>query len=364
MDNLCHTLVGAAMGYAGLKRTTRFANATLMIAANLPDVDVLVFFTDTPSIAFRRGWTHGIAAQLLLPLALTAIVVMVGRRPGGSGLGRAASDAGSVASDAGNVASDADSVASGVGSLASRTGSVTFGFSRKDHHPPLSAPWLLLLSYLGIYSHVFLDFLNNYGVRLLTPFDWRWFYGDAVFIIDVWLWLMLGLGIWLSRRAVSSRPARIALVAAAIYIAGMFLSARASRAVVSDAWRHQRGRDPQALMVGPVPLNPFVRQVIVDAGDHYELGELRWLPSPDVTFRPDQIPKNADSRAVRIAQGAPAIRSFLVWSRFPFYQLRNEGGATRVSVGDMRFSLDNPLRDAIGRGRFTATVLVPRADGN
>src|SRR5215510_3396949 len=59
MDNLCHTLVGAALGEAGLKRRTRFGNATLMIASNLPDVDVLVFASNTPPVAFRRGWTHG-----------------------------------------------------------------------------------------------------------------------------------------------------------------------------------------------------------------------------------------------------------------------------------------------------------------
>jgi hypothetical protein len=41
MDNLCHTLVGAALGEAGFKRRTRFASATLMIASNLPDIDVL-----------------------------------------------------------------------------------------------------------------------------------------------------------------------------------------------------------------------------------------------------------------------------------------------------------------------------------
>ncbi len=45
MDNLCHTLVGAAIGEAGLKIRTRFGNPALMIAANLPDLDVLVFAT-------------------------------------------------------------------------------------------------------------------------------------------------------------------------------------------------------------------------------------------------------------------------------------------------------------------------------
>ena len=46
MDNLCHTLTGAAFAEAGLKRQTRFGSAALMIAANLPDVDVLAFFSD------------------------------------------------------------------------------------------------------------------------------------------------------------------------------------------------------------------------------------------------------------------------------------------------------------------------------
>ena len=72
MDNVCHTLVGAAFGEAGLKRRTRHANVTLMIASNLPDLDVLVFFSETSSFSFRRGWTHGVAAQALLPVALAA----------------------------------------------------------------------------------------------------------------------------------------------------------------------------------------------------------------------------------------------------------------------------------------------------
>ena len=77
MDNVCHTLVGAACGAAGLNRRTRFGAATLMISANIPDVDVLVFATSTPWIEFRRGWTHGILAQIVLPIALTGLVLAV-----------------------------------------------------------------------------------------------------------------------------------------------------------------------------------------------------------------------------------------------------------------------------------------------
>src|SRR6185503_4344032 len=122
MDNVCHTLVGAAFGEAGLKHRTRFGAAALMISANIPDVDVLVFFSVTPSVAFRRGITHGIVAQLLLPIVLTGIFMVVAR----------------------------------------------FRPPRDGDDRPLRPGWLLLLSFAGVYSHVFLDFLNNYGVRLMT----------------------------------------------------------------------------------------------------------------------------------------------------------------------------------------------------
>src|SRR6185295_5202383 len=79
MDNVCHTLVGAAMAEAGLKKYSAYASVTLMIAANLPDVDVLVFATDTPGIEFRRGWTHGVVGQALLPIGLTLAVMLWAR---------------------------------------------------------------------------------------------------------------------------------------------------------------------------------------------------------------------------------------------------------------------------------------------
>ena len=154
MDNLCHTLTGAVLAEAGLKHRTRFASAALMIAANLPDLDVLAFATGTPPVALRRGWTHGVLAQALLPVALTAAFVAVDRwRP-------------------------------------PRPGSA-----------PLRTSALLLLGYIGVLSHVAMDWLNNYGVRLLMPFSGRWFYGDAVFIVDPWLWLTLAAGVLLARRA-------------------------------------------------------------------------------------------------------------------------------------------------------------------
>ena len=76
--------------------------------------------------------------------------------------------------------------------------------------PPIRPVQLLLLSYIGVILHVLMDLLNNYGVRLLMPFSQRWFYGDVLFIIDPWLWIDLGAGVWLARRRAPNWPSRAA----------------------------------------------------------------------------------------------------------------------------------------------------------
>ena len=67
MDNLCHTLVGAALGKAGWNRYSRGATGTLMIASNLPDIDVAVLQIPggQPArlAAIQTKQVHGMVAQ-------------------------------------------------------------------------------------------------------------------------------------------------------------------------------------------------------------------------------------------------------------------------------------------------------------
>lgn len=308
MDNVCHTLVGVAVARAGLQRTTSLATATAAIASNLPDIDVLVFATGVPSVAFRRGITHGIPAQVLLPVGCAALMWWIARR-------RPATAAGAH-----------------------------FGA-------------LLAISYIGVLSHVFLDYLNTYGVRLLSPMSQRWFYGDAMFIVDLWLWLMLGLGAWRAgglfhlRPKASTRPAVVALLCASIYIGVMLASGRMARTIVRDAWTARTGEAPRAWMVGPVPLNPFRRSIIIDTGDRYFTGRFEWLPAR-VEFDEHATLKNDWLPAVAAAREDPTIRGILVWSRFPVWQAREVPEGLEVRLRDMRFR-------GIDRGGFSATVIVP-----
>lgn len=290
MDNLCHALVGAALGEAGLKRRTAYGNAALIVGANLPDVDALVFLAGTSSVAFRRGWTHGVVAQALLPIVMTAAFVWGDRI-----------------------------------------------MARRNGRQPRARPGVILLfGYIGVFTHVFMDYLNVYGVRLLMPIDTRWFYGDALFIIDPWLWLALGAGVFWARRGRTPAPARASLIIASAYIAAMLWLATGARQIVLNAWTTTYGAAPAALMVGPVPLDPLKKEIIVDAGDHYTTGTFVWWPR-GVRFDTARIPKNDQQPAAEMARRDPRIRAILVWARFPYYRVEELPRGARVTLEDARY---------------------------
>ena len=148
MDNLCHSLVGMALSRAGLHKRTALATSTLVIANNLPDIDVGVFATNTLAMSFRRGWTHGVLAQLTLPLALDrrdarlrSLPEKIRARPAG----RALAD------------------------------------------PAALVPRRAVARVHGLHQQ-----LRRAALDAVLR---TWFYGDALYIIDPWLYLMLGPGL-------------------------------------------------------------------------------------------------------------------------------------------------------------------------
>src|SRR3546814_18427775 len=63
----------------GLKRRTGLAMPTLILAANLPDIDAGCALYGIESLAMRRGLTHGPIALLVLPLLLWAAMLAFDR---------------------------------------------------------------------------------------------------------------------------------------------------------------------------------------------------------------------------------------------------------------------------------------------
>jgi len=305
VDNLCHTLVGAALAQAGLKRRTRYGMATLLIGANLPDVDALTYLGGggLTALSFRRGWTHGILALAVLPWVLTGLVWAWHRL-----LGRRKSDGGAV----------------------------------------LHLDQVALLAVVSVLTHPVLDYLNTYGMRWLMPFVNRWYYADGLFIADPWIWLLLGAGVILSSRrdgergegsrnpAGRPRPAVVALVVVAAYAVAMAVGSAAARGLVRRELMAV-GLQPARVLASPVPLNPFRRAIVIDQGDSYRFGTVNWLRRPAFTLDSLTVRVNRLAPASREAARSPQGRVFLGWARFPFFIIEPTG---LVHIVDARYTLD------------------------
>src|SRR5262249_11661134 len=80
LEPITHFLTGACLSRAGLNRTTGLATATLVLAAEAPDLDVLFYFDGSMS-AFQhhRGFTHSFLGAPLVAAAVVAGVYGVYR---------------------------------------------------------------------------------------------------------------------------------------------------------------------------------------------------------------------------------------------------------------------------------------------
>lgn len=312
MDNLTHSLVGALLGQMGLKRKSGLAMPTLIIAANLPDIDAACLFwlDGVQHLGFRRGVTHGPIAMLLLPLLLWAAMLAFDRWQTGRG-------------------------------------------TRPSARLPIDKGWLLALAYIGCLSHPALDWLNNYGIRLLEPFSSKWFYGDSIFIIDLWIWIALAASLWLSFRrerrgeAEWQRPAWVGFAAVSAYIFANGLITGAAERMASDALAAS-GQTGALVVASPPPLAFWRRDIFWRTQDRY--GIAGFTPGAgghiDLTGQPTGMD---DSRLAMWAKADPDARAFLFWARMPVAERHGDA----LLLRDQRFM--HPLAE----DRFQVHVTAP-----
>ena len=153
MDNLTHSLVGLAVAKAGLERASPLATTVCVVAANAADADLLsgLFGGRWTALHYHRGITHSITGTVVLGVLIPTIFYLFGR-------------------------------------------AVSIW---RQQLSPMRYSGLLLASLIAAATHPALDWTNNYGVRFLLPWNARWFYGDMLFIVDPYIWLMLGGAVFL-----------------------------------------------------------------------------------------------------------------------------------------------------------------------
>ena len=316
MDNLTHTLVGWALGQAGLKHRTRKGLAALILGANMPDVDVFLGWVPWVPLATHRGFTHGlVGGVLLMPPLLAGLLWLLDRWQVGRGT----------------------AFPSGL---------------------PMRFGWLVALSYLGTLTHPLLDWQTAYAIQLFSPFDSRWYHTDALFIIDVWIWLGLGAAIWLSKRRESrelprwQRPPIVALAVLLVYIAANAgLSALGRRALAAEApYAH-----PDVVAASPPPALFWRRQLAWREEGRIAYGA--YDPTRSLTrlqSYTEPVPDGmSDPLARRGMTATPEVIRFMRWSILPMARVQRDGCRATIRYNDARFA------DRQARGSFAITVVVP-----
>ena len=306
MDNLTHSLIGAVLGQAGLKRRTGLAMPALVIGANLPDVDTACFLwlDGVEHLGFRRGITHGPPALVILPLLLAAALLGFDRWQ-----------------------------------ARRRT--------RPETRLPVRFTWLYLLALIGCLTHPLFDWFNVYGIRLLEPFSSQWFHADVLFIVDVWLWALLGFAVWFSRRRERqggdwARPARIAVAVTIGY-----LGLNGAITTRAEAASKASPLHPRTVIASPVPIRFWAREQVI------QLRNGTWLSSAWTGAAAGSGYAYPEAQLCRmpapaqLAAGGPQVAAFLFWSQAPFAERSAQG---TVILRDARFY------DPLARDRFTVQL--------
>ncbi len=306
MDNLTHTLYGLALAKTGLQRVTPQATLTLIIGANLPDIDLIsLFWGQINYLHYHRTATHSLVGAVLESLFLASLVYWLNNRV----LRRSAAKWGRL-----------------------------FG-----------------LAILGIGSHVLLDYSNSYGIRSLWPFSAHWHAWDIVFIIDPWILLVLILGLGLPflfrliNQEIGAKPTQshwgaiFCLVSISFY---WLLKDLSHRKALTEL--HQNSYTTGATLrvaAFPMLVNPFGWYGIIETETAYHKTAVgKWLswngdpPEGRVVRKPEQ------THIIESASKGTYGRIFLDFARFPSYQIEPSEQGYVVLVRDMRFDLASRAR--------------------
>ena len=298
MDNLTHTLVGVALSRSGLGKYSPRAGLLLIIAANIPDIDMVSMIQgQLRGLEIHRGYTHSLIGLPVMAALAVALTALIARR---------------------------------------------------------KLPWRIawLLACAGIGSHLLLDWSMSYGIRLFLPFSSRWLHLDLFSLTD-WVMLavlLLALTAALLNRLVSDEIGSrrgsgrgFALAALALFVAyGGFRELLHQRALSQLQSRvYPDLGAPLQLAALPNSLNPFSWRGIVQGEHAYRLYTVPALgqfdPSGGATLY-----QSPWSPALKAASDTPQFRYVLYFSRFPYWQediIPNEQQLQLVTVTDLRYGL-------------------------
>ena len=316
------------MGRAGLNRKTALATATLTLAAEAPDLDVISrFWGGGFSLNHHRGFTHSFLGVPLLAAVVVGFMYLIWRARG-----------------------------------------------RKTRDPNLPPRWGVLFGYacLAGVSHILLDFTNNYGVRPFWPFSERWISWDIIFIVEPVLLVVLilglilpGLGSLINEEIGVRRKGPPGRVAATFALVTVFTywglrDYEHRRAVAALESHMYENADPVRVSAYPYWVNPFLWHGVVETPVFFATLDVNsFTPEIDPEGQMQILYKPEETAVTVAAKQSYLGRVYLSWAQYPLTeteQLEVGQAAYVVRFRDLRYAY--PGGDA--RAMLGASVFLNR----
>lgn len=304
LEPITHFLTGACLSRAGFNRKTALATATMTLAAEAPDLDVVWGFKGPVyGLAHHRGFTHSFIGLILVSGVVTGFMYLVWRLRG-----------------------------------------------RKTNIPDLPPRWglLFLLAYIAGLSHILLDFTNNYGVRPFWPFWEKWYSWNVAFIVEPPMWLFLLAGLLVPAFfSAPRRPLRALQFARLALLAGVALWGVRSYESSSTAsvLKRQTFNSEAPLRASAFPywttdprhLIAMHWSAVVETRGSYVTSEVNpWTGKFDPVSLV-VIPKPPQTPAILAAERSYLGRVYLDWAGYPLVTETSEADDTVVFFRDLRF---------------------------
>lgn len=358
MENLTHSLTGVVLSRAGLGKRVPGGTWALVMVANLPDIDSVAGLGGRVAyFHHHRGIPHSLLGVAVLGIVCAALLWGVNR---------------------------------------GRKNGLNTRFSA------------ILTSVLVVLAtHPLMDFTNSYGWRPFLPFSERWYYGDLVFIVDPYLWFILGGAVFLT--ATRSRVSRLFWIAGIAFLCYqitrygwsapegvmvlsvwglgiiLFLGLKRIRPLWSPTvawtalagilmyWASLLAARQYALSLSYPEIQARYRPIAKE-----EIFALPRLANPlgwDLLFQDQQnvyyarvsiweggpsgfrsFARNVGHPAVQAALADRSAARMADFARFEFFEVVEESGGRRVILRDARYARDAPS----GFGVFSIVVISSR----
>lgn len=264
MDPVTHGLVGATIYNLGFKRKVAFW--VLLLSSIAPDLDYITRFWGADIfLRYHRGITHGILALFIAPVVIGLV----------------------------------------------------FGY-RKGFF------YYTFLAFIGYAAHLFLDLINQYGTRILSPLDWHQYSLNLIFIFDPYITFGLLLSLIICKFN-KKRAVTIALITILVLVA--YTDGRYYLHGKTKDFLRKR-MDANTYMVCPLP-NDFLRWwFIAKSGNKITVG-FADLFTQRVCEQETYTIEERDP-FIKMSKETRVVKNFLYFARYPYAQVRR--GSDKITV--------------------------------